>query len=81
MNKTLIKDYIVKELKDKEGKKIVTLKHKYEAKFEALSKLDDNTPLYNSFDKRKPIKLKIKLGYQNDRLVEAEIYEIVKETQ
>lgn len=75
---TITEAFYIKELKDKEGKKIVTLKRDKQAKFEAISKLDNNLPLYNSFDERKPIKLKIKIGKnQQGKIIEADIYELV----
>jgi len=76
---TIVDNFYIKGLKDVEGKKIVTLKRGKAAKFEAISKLDDNTPLYNAFDNQEPIKLKIKIGKNSkDEIVEADIYEIVQ---
>jgi len=76
---TIVDNFYIKGLKDVEGKKIVTLKRGKAAKFEAISKLDDNTPLYNAFDNQEPIKLKIKIGKNSKgEIVEADIYEIVQ---
>ena len=76
---TIIDGFYVKELKDVDGKKVVTIKRGKAAKFEAISKLDDNTPLYNAFDYQKPIKLKVKIGKNSKgEIVEADIYEIVQ---
>jgi hypothetical protein len=76
---TITGNFYIKELKDKEGKKIVVLKKGKEAKFEAVSKLDDNSLLYQAFDKRQSIKLKIKIGKNNQgKIVEADIYELAE---
>ena len=76
---TIVGDFNIKALKDSEGKKIVTLKRGKAAKFEAVSKLDNNALLYESFDEQKPLKLKIKIGKNSKgEIVESDIYEIIK---
>ena len=73
---TIEDTFAVKAVKDAGDHIEVTLKNKTLKTFTAVSKLDDNMPLYSALDNQKEITLKVNIGKdENGEIVEADIYE------